>query len=260
MLIVTTVSDVVARLADRTTPENAATWDPVGLQLGDPGASVETVAVCHEVTPAVVDALQQRRADLVVTYHPLLFAKTNHLLAGRSAEARAFSLIQLEVNLLVTHTDFDAMPGGTADALADVFKLRNIMPFGDDADEGQPQIGRYGEFEGSLAVVDAMAADAFGSSGLRISGDSSRNIERLAVVPGSGSDFIEQAAEVADALVTGDVGHHRLVRALDSGLAVVDPGHIATERPGMGALVSLVGAVVGFNVVDLTDLDPSTWV
>ncbi len=260
MLTVSTVSDVVARLAHRTRPENAAPWDPVGLQLGDPAASVETVAVCHEVTQAVVDALQQRRADLVVTYHPLLFAKTNHLLAGRSAEARAFSLIQLNVNLLVAHTDFDAMTGGTADALADVFKLRNTIPLGDDADDSALPIGRYGDFEGSLAVVDAMAADVFGSSGLRISGDPSHDIERLAVVPGSGSDFIDQAAEVADAIVTGDVGHHRVVRALDLGLAVVDPGHIATERPGMSALVSMVAEVTDVDVVDLTDLDPSTWV
>ena len=260
MLIVTTVADVVARLADRTRPENASSWDPVGLQLGDPGASVETVAVCHEVTQEVVDALRQQRADLVVTYHPLLFAKTNHLLAGKSAEARAFSLIQLEVNLLVTHTDFDRMTGGAADALASVFKLRNTMPLGDDGDDVAPSIGRYGDFEGSLAVVDAIAADAFGSSGLRISGDPSHDIERLAVVPGSGSDFIDQAAEVADAIVTGDVGHHRVVRALDLGLAVVDPGHIATERPGMRALVSMVAEVAGVDVVDLTDLDPSTWV
>jgi putative NIF3 family GTP cyclohydrolase 1 type 2 len=108
-------------------------------------------------------------------------------------------------------------------------------------------------------VVDALAADAFGSSGLRVSGDPSKNIERLAVVPGSGSDFIDEASGVADAIVTGDVGHHRTARALELDLAVVDPGHIATERPGMGALVELVNEVTGDDVVDLTGLDPSTW-
>ncbi len=254
----TTVAELAGALAEITRPEHAATWDPVGLQLGDPNAPVESIAVCHEVTEDVLDALSQRPADLVVTYHPLLFAKTNRILAGRSPEARSFSLIQLGVSLLVAHTDFDAIDGGTADALADIFKLRNITLFG-DPDNGIPNIGRYGGFEGSLAVVDAMAADEFGSSGLRISGDRSTVIERLAVVPGSGSDLIAPAAEVADALVTGDVDHHKVVRALDLGLAIIDPGHIATERPGMRALVELVAEVAGVEVVDLTRLDPSTW-
>jgi putative NIF3 family GTP cyclohydrolase 1 type 2 len=49
------------------------------------------------------------------------------------------------------------------------------------------------------------------------------------------------------------------VHALDLGLAVVDPGHIATERPGITALVTMVADVVGGDVVDLTDLDPQTW-
>jgi dinuclear metal center YbgI/SA1388 family protein len=259
MLDVPTVAEIVAKLAGRTRPENASVWDPVGLQLGDPNAVVESVGVCHEVTEALVESLRQQPVDLLVTYHPLLFAKTNHVVAGRSAEARAFSLIQLDVNLMVTHTDFDAMPGGTADALASVFKLREISPFGGDAEAGQAHIGRYGAFEGTLAVVDAMTADAFGSAGLRISGDPSKKVETLAVLPGSGSEFLEEAAGVADAIVTGDVGHHRAVRALDLGLSVVDPGHIATERPGMDSLRQLVDDVAGVTVVDLTGLDPKTW-
>ena len=256
---VTTVAEVVAKLAERTTPDNASEWDPVGLQLGDPKTVVESVGVCHEVTEVLIDSLRQHRVDLLVTYHPLLFVKTNHVVAGQSAEARAFSLIQMGVSLLVTHTDFDAMSGGTADALAGVFKLRDITPFGGAPDSGQGHIGRYGAFEGTLAVVDAMAADAFGSSGLRISGDPYKSVDSLAVLPGSGSDFLEEAAAVADAVVTGDVGHHRAVRALDLGLSVVDPGHIATERPGMKALCQLVNEVLGVRVVDMTELDPSTW-
>ncbi len=255
----TTVSDITTSLAERTRPELAAVWDPVGLQLGDPAASVESVAVCHEVTEEVVSAIEADPVDLVVTYHPLLFEPVNRILAGRSAGARALRLLKVGVSLLVTHTDFDAAPGGMADSLAWVFKLRGLQVFGSDADEGLPGIGRVGEFDGGLAAVDAIAADVFGSSGLRVSGDPSLEVERLAVIPGSGSRFVEEAAQLADALVTGDVSHHQAVRALDLGLAIVDPGHIATERPGMSALRNLVSDVVSFQVTDLTDLDPSTW-
>lgn len=254
-----TVSDITTSLAERTRPELAATWDPVGLQLGDPAASVESVAVCHEVSEDVVAAVEAEPVDLVVTYHPLLFEPVNRIVAGRSVSARALRLLRLGTSLLVTHTDFDAAPGGTADSLAAVFNLRDLQPFGNDDEEGLPSIGRVGKFEGTLAAVDATAASVFGSSGLRVSGNRSDSVERLAVIPGSGSKFVEEAAGLADALVTGDVGHHQAVRALDLGLAIVDPGHIATERPGMTALHNLLSDVVSFGVRDLTELNPRTW-
>ena len=257
-MIVTTVADLAATIAKRTQPDHAASWDPVGLQLGDPESQVESVAVCHEVTEAVVAALEAHPVDLLVTYHPLLFKPTNRILAGQSAEARAYALIRLGVNLLVTHTDFDAAPGGTAHALAALLSLRDITAFGADPDAGLPDIGRYGTFEGTLAVLDAMVCDAFGSTGVRVTGDRSTNLNRVAVIPGSGSDFVLAASEVADALVTGDVPHHTTVRAHDLGLCIVDPGHTATERPGMVALAATISEIVD-GTKDLTHLDPKTW-
>jgi putative NIF3 family GTP cyclohydrolase 1 type 2 len=157
------------------------------------------------------------------------------------------------------HTDFDAAPGGAADALAAALLLHEVSPFGGNEIDASPAVGRVGRFEGTLDALEARVADAFGSTGLRVSGDRDRPLERVAVVPGSGASLIDAAAEVGDALVTGDVSHHRAVHALDLGLAIVDPGHIATERPGMAALVALVVDVVGERVTDLTGIDPETW-
>ena len=256
----TTVEGVAAALAVKTQPENTPDWDPVGLQLGDPGAAVETVAVCHEVTEAVVSRLESSPVDLLVAYHPLLFTPTTRVLAGRSAGARSYRLMRAGVSLLVTHTDFDAAAGGMADSLAGFFRLRNITAFGDDPATGVPAIGRFGEFEGSLGTVDAMLVDQFGPAGLRVSGDRDLAVEWLAVVPGSGATLIQAAVSLgAQALVTGDVSHHRTVAALDLGLAVVDPGHTTTERPGMAALVKMVSEAAGVVVMDLTSIDPRTW-
>ncbi len=260
MAKVPSVNDIAVALAARTRPEETPDWDPAGLQLGDPDAPVSTVGVCHEVTEQVVARVEERPVDLLVSYHPLLFAPTNRLLAGRSAGARSYRLIRAGVDLLITHTDFDSAPGGTADALAAFFHLRDVRPFGEDAASGLPAIGRVGEFEGTIGTIDAMLANEFGPTGLRVSGDRGRAVTAVAVVPGSGSSLIDEAAELADVLVTGDVSHHRTVAAADLGLAIVDPGHIVTERPGMKALVEMVREVADADVVDLTDIDPRTWV
>lgn len=253
------VADIAQALAERTHPEATPEWDPVGLQLGDPDATVSSLAVCHEVNDRVVDRIEAEPVDLLVTYHPLLFSPTTKLVAGRSPGARSYRLVRARVNLLVTHTDFDSAPGGAADALCKLFDLREVRPFGGDPDTGLADIGRYGAFSGTLGTIDAIVADTFGHVGVRISGDREAEVETLAVVPGSGAALVEAAAEIGQALFTGDVPHHRVVAARDLSLAVVDPGHIATERPGMAALVELVTQVSGLEVVDLTGIDPQTW-
>ncbi len=75
--------------------------------------------------------------------------------------------------------------------------------------------------------------------------------QRVAVVPGSGGDLIGEA-EGVDVIVTGDVSHHRAAAAVDRGVAVIDPGHVPTERP---ALVALYDAV--YELVDECRLVPA---
>jgi dinuclear metal center YbgI/SA1388 family protein len=359
-----TIADVLAGLARLVDGDMRASWDPHGLQVGDATRAVETVGVCHEVTETVVDHVIGSPVDLLLTYHPLLFRETRRFVAGRSPSGRAFRLAAAGVGVATVHTAFDTAPGGTADALADVFGLTERSGFGlvepsptvkivtfvpaDSANAvaasmahaGAGDIGRYsgcsfrapgtGTFlagEGSepvagsvgvpetvpeirlemvapassrdrvvaalvaahpyetpaydvyptvsnagfvgrigtapsstaLGDVAEITRDRLGGSGLRVTGDPDRLVERIAVVPGSGSSYVSEAVAVgADVLVTGDVDHHRAVSARDAGIDVVDPGHAATEGPGMESLVGVVRRL-GSGVRDLTDLDPGPW-
>ena len=62
----------------------------------------------------------------------------------------------------------------------------------------------------------------------------------------------------ADVVVTGDVSHHQARAALAAGIAVVDPGHAPTERPGVRALYSAVAEMMDLTI-DLTNLNPDPW-
>lgn len=133
----------------------------------------------------------------------------------------------------------------------DVYDVRSNSGFG----------GRIGTAIPGLTVggLAERVGAQLGETGLRVSGQRDRFVERVAVVPGSGSSFLGAAAGAgANALVTGDVAHHRVIEALDRGMAVIDPGHAPTERPGMLRLVEIARSL-GPEVVDLTDHDPTPW-
>ncbi len=61
-----------------------------------------------------------------------------------------------------------------------------------------------------------------------------------------------------DVLVTGDVKHHEARAALDGGLAIIDAGHAATERPGLASLYAAAVRAFG-ETVDLTGFDCDPW-
>jgi dinuclear metal center YbgI/SA1388 family protein len=65
-------------------------------------------------------------------------------------------------------------------------------------------------------------------------GDSKRAVQRVAIACGAGGDFLNDAADAqADVLLTGEMRFHDYLAALERGLAVILPGHYASERCGI---------------------------
>ena len=120
-------------------------------------------------------------------------------------------------------------------------------------------IGRVGRPPGGTTVRSFanVVSEVLGGE-VRLS-FASAEMNLVAVVPGSGTSFIDDAAAAgARVLVTGDVGHHDARRAIDRGLTIIDPGHARTERPGVAALFNLIAGTAPV-AVDLTGIDPSPW-
>lgn len=252
------LSDMIQVLSDLIPLERAATWDKVGLQVGDPDAEAGHVAVCHEVTDAVVAACLQHQVQTLVAYHPLLFTPTTSLVAGPTPEGRALALARAGVALYVVHTAFDVCEGGAADALAGALGLADITGF------GETEVGS-GDFIGRMGSVAVHSLEEFASfveaelsvPTLRTAG--SGDVSRVAVVPGSGGNFVGAARSLgADVIVTGDVSHHVAAAAVSSGLNVIDTGHAPSELPGMRALVARLHERIG-PVIDLVDISTDPW-
>jgi len=68
--------------------------------------------------------------------------------------------------------------------------------------------------------------------GMRLAGDVTRPVRKIAIVNGSGGSFVSKALfKGADLLITGDVDHHAVLDALDGGMAIGDMGHYWSELP-----------------------------
>ena len=124
----------------------------------------------------------------------------------------------------------DALAGsaGTCDALAGSAGACGVEVL-DDED----RIGSIAELRKAVRLDDyaKFVRDAFGLEGVRVFGDGTTSIRRVAVCGGSGKSEIETAIRKgADLLVTGDIDHHSGLDALEQGLCIIDAGHYGLEH------------------------------
>ena len=93
----------------------------------------------------------------------------------------------------------------------------------------------------SLGELARRCEALLGCPAARVAGDAAATISRIAVCGGSGGEFAAAALQAgAQALITGEVGHHQALEAAASGLAIVDAGHYHTERPVVPHLAALL--------------------
>lgn len=93
-------------------------------------------------------------------------------------------------------------------------------------------LGRIGRLPSPLSL-DALARlvkERLEVPALRMVGEPSMQVKKVAVCSGSGAGLLKEAVrQGAQVLVTGDVRYHDAREAMDLGIAVLDAGHFATE-------------------------------
>ncbi len=205
----------------------AEEWDNVGLLVGDAQKPIQTVVVALDATHDAIAFAQSENADVIVTHHPLLFAPVRTV----TAPSALYALCASGMALFAAHTNLDAAAGGVNDALARTLGLRDVQPF-----EGLGRVGRL------PAAMDATAFAAHVNNALDTRVQvrcADRPIETVAVVGGSGGDFLSSVT--ADAFVTGELKHHEWLEAPQD-VTVVVGGHYHTEAVVLASLSARIAA------------------
>lgn len=102
----------------------------------------------------------------------------------------------------------------------------DIFPLGNRGK--QYGIGRIGNLPKFISLSDLVqqVKDTFQMEHVRITGDASKKVKRVAILGGSGEKYIHQAKRKgADVYITGDMSFHTAQDALEMGLSVIDAGH-----------------------------------
>jgi dinuclear metal center YbgI/SA1388 family protein len=225
--------ELIKKLEETYPPHMAAAWDNSGLVVGDRDQEVKTVYVAVDATDQVIEAAKEKKADLILTHHPMLFSSVKKVNTDDFTGRRIVKLLQDQMSCYAMHTNFDVVTMGSL--AADMLRLQDTEVLEVTFQEGEQRegFGRTGMLPHSMTLQDCAAyvKETFGLESVKVFGDLNQEIKRVGVLPGSGKSTVESAIQTgAQVLITGDFGHHEGIDALMQGLSIIDAGHYGIEH------------------------------
>lgn len=234
-----TVGEVREYLDGVAPLRRAESYDNVGLLVGGEDAEVAGVCCCLDVTHSIIKEAVEKRANLIVSHHPVIFDGLKNI----PSWSPVAELIRRDIAAIAMHTNFDVAKGGVNDTLVELLEWES---------SGVPEVaqsdgGGFGaicdiplEFTPrSLAEYCKEKLDLGGVRYSRVD----RSVKRIAVCCGGGVDnaVMRLARECGcDAVISGDIKHNFWVEAENCGLTLVDAGHFGTEKAAAHKLAKLI--------------------
>ena len=121
-MIVKEVTDILEELAPL---ENAEDFDNVGLLVGNPADEVTGILVTLDTLENVIDEAVQKKCNLIVSFHPIIFSGIKKLTGATYVERTVLKAIRNNISIYSMHTALDNSFLGVNAKICEVLGLEN---------------------------------------------------------------------------------------------------------------------------------------
>ena len=214
--------------------------DSVGITIGDKESNVNNIVIGHELDDYLLEYCSDNNVDTVITYHPPPFKKITEEDDSENflPDSITTSFIDSSINVITIHTAQDVCKDGNADTLVDLFNIKNPKVFAQTV--GKYGAGRYGTIDMvSPLELKKLIENKLNTKIIRTNEyfENMAEIGQIAVLPGSGTQFMEEILDITQVFITGDISHRYLLKADEEKMGLIQIGHISSEIPGMRKFV-----------------------
>lgn len=236
----------------------AEDYDNVGLMVGDYETEVTSILVSLDCTLSVIDEASKKDCNLIFTHHPLIFHKISSVTSSTLSGEKIIKLINKNINVYSAHTNLDSVSNGINDILMKMLGFityENIISGHNTSSCNglNNGIGRIAKLEEPVTLDELCkkVKDSLGISCLRYCGNDLMKIKKVAVINGSGQDYIREAkAAGADCIITGDTTYHYASDLIEENVALIDAEHFYTEWPAFKIFASQLQNKIEYSGFD----------
>lgn len=225
-----TLKEIIATIEEIAPLTLQEEWDNSGWQVGPLTKEATAALLCVDVTPAVIDEAIERKCNLIISHHPLIFSGLKKINPDDATSGIIIKAIRHGISIYSSHTAMDRSAFGVSAKMCEKLNLKNCTFL--DNPGGDAGLGMIGECDREYSEEEFLkkVKDRFGCQSIRYSDLCGRRVRKVAVCGGSGASFIEDAIRLdADIYVTADVKYHNYFTALGK-LVVADIGHFESEQ------------------------------
>ena len=119
------IQDVINHLEALAPLSYAEDFDNVGLLVGDKNEQVTGILVTLDTLESVVDEAIEKKCNLIVSFHPIIFKGLKKLNGNSYVERVAIKAIKHNIALFAIHTALDNSILGVNDILCDTLGIKN---------------------------------------------------------------------------------------------------------------------------------------
>jgi dinuclear metal center YbgI/SA1388 family protein len=249
----------ILKLIERYFPAGTAMEkDRIGLQVQSGNEEVRKILISLELDDHVIEEANQKNCDCIISFHPLIFFPITELHDTERVGRLVQKLIKNNISLISIHTNFDSYINGTSNILANKLGLKVNGFLVPDKDYDNYGMGVIAEPVKSLSPDQLLEnVQSVCTSPLRYNLGATSEINKIAIVGGSGTSFIGDALKSgADCFITADVTYHRF-HEVNGKMMLIDPGHYEMEQFVPMGLLEFFREHIGKNEYDFIQTSKS---
>ncbi len=198
----------------------------------------EKIVFCLDLTKESVKFAIENGCGIIVTHHPAIYRPIYNL----KGDDAILTCAKEKISVISMHLNLDCAKEGIDHFLAKGLggeKIEILDVLGDGVGYGR------------IYSVDTTANDVysnykrtFNTDKVLLYGENDAKITKIASFCGAGLDYAEIESAIkngAQMVVSADISHHVLLRAIESGLSVLNCSHYSSENYGMKKVAEYFG-------------------
>lgn len=121
------ISEITQELEKLAPLTYAEGFDNVGLLVGNPNAKITKILVTLDTLESVVDEAIEKGANLIVSFHPIIFSGMKKITGKNYVERVVQKAIKHDINIYATHTALDNSQFGVNHQISKQLNLKNTQ-------------------------------------------------------------------------------------------------------------------------------------
>ena len=120
-----TIQDVTNYLESIAPLQYQESYDNAGLIVGDDKNVISGVLVCLDSTEEIIDEAIERKCNLIVAHHPIVFSGLKKITGNNYVERTIIKAIKHDIAIYAIHTNLDNMLNGVNEMIGRKLGLIN---------------------------------------------------------------------------------------------------------------------------------------